>query len=218
MKWCMSPSEYRYSISVSSMIARSTMSTERKRCSMIEPLFRLRSRAWTSPRRLPGVLCWVSKTRNRSPSCLMTIPRLSFVAWIIAASSPKTPIIRAIRRAFAAGSGRFDLQPAQVHARREDTEAGGLQARLDRLAAPRSAGARRGPHRHHPASAGPADLGRAAPRPGRLGDPIDVGRRHPGGEALARLPLRGNQLRHRLELLGQQGLAHLYGYCADRGP
>ena len=83
MKWYMSPSWYRNSISVSSRMARSTMSTERNRWSLMEPLLRFRIFACTMPRRLPGVLCCASTTQYRSLSCLMHIPRFSWVAWIM---------------------------------------------------------------------------------------------------------------------------------------
>src|SRR4029450_6365395 len=44
------------------------------RCSNCEPSFSLRSLARTKPRRLPGVTCCCSMTRQRSPFCLTRFP------------------------------------------------------------------------------------------------------------------------------------------------
>src|SRR5437588_12897987 len=55
-------------------------SGERKRCSNIAPVRRLRSFAWMKARRLPGVRCSTLKTECRSLLCLMIMPGRSWVA------------------------------------------------------------------------------------------------------------------------------------------
>src|SRR5438874_13366738 len=55
-------------------------SGERKRCSNIAPVRRLRSFAWMKARRLPGVRCSTLKTECRSLLCLMIMPGRSCVA------------------------------------------------------------------------------------------------------------------------------------------
>src|SRR5436189_6017031 len=57
-------------------------SGERKRCSNIAPVRRLRSFAWVKARRLPGVRCSTLKTECRSLLCLMIMPGRSWVAGI----------------------------------------------------------------------------------------------------------------------------------------
>src|SRR2546426_9942540 len=57
-------------------------SGERKRCSNIAPVRRLRSFAWIKARRLPGVRCSTLKTECRSLLCLMIMPGRSWVAGI----------------------------------------------------------------------------------------------------------------------------------------
>src|SRR5438876_11982821 len=57
-------------------------SGERKRCSNIAPVRRLRSFAWMKARRLPGVRCSTLKTECRSLLCLMIMPGRSWVAGI----------------------------------------------------------------------------------------------------------------------------------------
>src|SRR5579863_2366435 len=64
-------------------------SGERKRCSNMAPVRRLRSLAWMKARRLPGVRCSTLKTECRSLLCLMIMPGRSWVAGI--AISEKTP-------------------------------------------------------------------------------------------------------------------------------
>src|SRR5215469_3009102 len=64
-------------------------SGERKRCSNIAPVRRLRSLAWMKARKLPGVRCSTLKTECRSLLCLMIMPGRSWVAGIdIAEQSP----------------------------------------------------------------------------------------------------------------------------------
>src|ERR1700727_1168793 len=57
-------------------------SGERKRCSNIAPVRRLRSLAWMKARRLPGVRCSTLNTECRSLLCLMIMPGRSWVAGI----------------------------------------------------------------------------------------------------------------------------------------
>src|SRR5207253_6790125 len=57
-------------------------SGERKRCSNIAPVRRLRSFAWMNARRFPGVRCSTLKTECRSLLCLMIMPGRSCVAGI----------------------------------------------------------------------------------------------------------------------------------------
>src|ERR1700758_5891471 len=57
-------------------------SGERKRCSNMAPVRRLRSLAWIKARRLPGVRCSTEKTECRSLLCLMIMPGRSCVAGI----------------------------------------------------------------------------------------------------------------------------------------
>src|SRR5678809_1023088 len=57
-------------------------SPERKRCSNMAPVRRLRSLAWIKARRLPGVRCSTLKTECRSLLCLMIMPGRSWVAGI----------------------------------------------------------------------------------------------------------------------------------------
>src|SRR5512146_2986638 len=57
-------------------------SAERKRCSNIAPVRRLRSFAWMNARRLPGVRCSTLNTECRSLLCLMIMPGRSWVAGI----------------------------------------------------------------------------------------------------------------------------------------
>src|SRR5947199_7269832 len=129
-------------------MALSTMSTERKRCSLIAPFLRLRIRAWTRPRRLPGVLCWASTTRYSSFSCLMHIPRFNWVAWIMDASSSLSANLH---------YSSLDLQAPQVDPEWHGLEPRGVHRGLHRLAP-----AWRRPDRDHPAASRPADLGRSA--------------------------------------------------------
>src|SRR5579864_522587 len=63
-------------------MARSTFSVEPKRCSKLLPLRRLRMRACTKPRQLPGVTCWTLMIRHTSPSKRMHMPARTWVAWI----------------------------------------------------------------------------------------------------------------------------------------
>src|SRR5580704_1088029 len=83
MKWKYSPSSYRYSISCSSSAARSTLSSELKRCSTMVPDLKLRILTCTKPRRLPGVRCSILKIENKSLFHLITMPGRSCVAEII---------------------------------------------------------------------------------------------------------------------------------------
>src|SRR3954464_13406697 len=57
-------------------------SGERKRCSNMAPVRRLRSLAWMKARRLPGVRCSTLNTECRSLLCLMIMPGRSWVAGI----------------------------------------------------------------------------------------------------------------------------------------
>src|SRR3954452_8353576 len=62
------------------MTAFSTLSSEEKRCSVMEPLRRLRILTCTKPRRLPGVLWFMLKTEYNSLLNLITIPGRNCVA------------------------------------------------------------------------------------------------------------------------------------------
>src|SRR5579862_7163450 len=62
-------------------------SGERKRCSNMAPVRRLRSLAWMNARRFPGVRCSTLKTECRSLLCLMIMPGRSWVAGIAIAGS-----------------------------------------------------------------------------------------------------------------------------------
>src|SRR5262245_41127144 len=62
------------------MLARSTLSSERNRCSVLEPVSMFTSRVCTMPRQLPGVTCRTFVTRCGLPLCMMTLPTLSWVA------------------------------------------------------------------------------------------------------------------------------------------
>src|SRR6201996_2558577 len=69
-------------MAISSTMTRSIGSGERKRCSNMAPVHRLRSLAWMKARRLPGVRCSTLKTECRSLLCLMIMPGRSWVAGI----------------------------------------------------------------------------------------------------------------------------------------
>src|ERR1035441_4411620 len=66
----------------SSTLTFSMASGERKRCSNMAPVRRLRSLAWMKARRLPGVRCSTLNTECRSLLCLMIMPGRSWVAGI----------------------------------------------------------------------------------------------------------------------------------------
>src|ERR1700687_5625690 len=66
----------------SSTLTFSMGSGERKRCSNMAPVRRLRSFAWMKARRLPGVLCSTLNTECKSLLCLMIMPGRSWVAGI----------------------------------------------------------------------------------------------------------------------------------------
>src|SRR5882672_5249042 len=80
----------------SSTVIFSIGSGERKRCSNMAPVRRLRSLAWMKARRLPGVRCSTLKTECRSLLCLMIMPGRSCVAGIdIGQDSPCTIAVEA---------------------------------------------------------------------------------------------------------------------------
>src|SRR6267378_1099367 len=66
----------------SSTLTFSMGSGERKRCSNMAPVRRLRSFAWMKARRLPGVRCSTLNTECKSLLCLMIMPGRSWVAGI----------------------------------------------------------------------------------------------------------------------------------------
>src|SRR5215470_5256064 len=66
----------------SSTLTLSIGSGDRKRCSNMAPVRRLRSLAWIKARRLPGVRCSTLNTECRSLLCLMIMPGRSWVAGI----------------------------------------------------------------------------------------------------------------------------------------
>src|SRR5450759_5896654 len=66
----------------SSTLTFSMGSGERKRCSNMAPVRRLRSFAWMKARRLPGVRCSTLNTECNSLLCLMIMPGRSWVAGI----------------------------------------------------------------------------------------------------------------------------------------
>src|ERR1700751_2686791 len=63
-------------------MTRSMGSGERKRCSKMAPVRRLRSLDWMNERKLPGVRCSTLKTVCSSLLCLIIIPGLICVAGI----------------------------------------------------------------------------------------------------------------------------------------
>src|SRR6266404_3220352 len=69
-------------MSTSSTLTFSMGSGERKRCSNMAPVRRLRNLAWIKARRLPGVRCSTLKTECRSLLCLMIMPGRIWVAGI----------------------------------------------------------------------------------------------------------------------------------------
>src|SRR3954464_37453 len=69
-------------MSTSSTLIFSMGSGERKRCSNIAPVRKLRSLAWMKARRFPGVRCSTLNTECRSLLCLMIMPGRSWVAGI----------------------------------------------------------------------------------------------------------------------------------------
>src|SRR5260370_33312317 len=66
----------------SSTLTFSMGSGERKRCSNMAPVRRLRNLAWMKARRLPGVRCSTLNTECKSLLCLMIMPGRSWVAGI----------------------------------------------------------------------------------------------------------------------------------------
>src|ERR1017187_6659814 len=66
----------------SSTLTFSMASGERKRCSNMAPVGRLRRLAWMKARRLPGVRCSTLNTECKSLLCLMIMPGRSWVAGI----------------------------------------------------------------------------------------------------------------------------------------
>src|SRR5277367_1429040 len=79
-------------MAVSSTTTRSMGSGERKRCSNMAPVRRLRSLAWIKARRLPGVRCSTEKTACSSLLCLMIMPGRICVAGI--AIKGRTPCFK----------------------------------------------------------------------------------------------------------------------------
>src|SRR5580658_2153612 len=69
-------------MSTSSTVIFSMGSGERKRCSNMAPVRRLRSLAWMKARRFPGVRCSTLNTECRSLLCLMIMPGRIWVAGI----------------------------------------------------------------------------------------------------------------------------------------
>src|ERR1700736_564329 len=69
-------------MSTSSTTILSIGSGERKRCSNIAPVRKLRSLAWMNARKLPGVRCSTLKTVCSSLLCLMIMPGRICVAGI----------------------------------------------------------------------------------------------------------------------------------------
>src|ERR1700692_4342086 len=63
--------------------ARSILSSDEKRCSIMVPELNLRIFTCTNPRRLPGVRCSILKIEKSSPFHLTTMPGRSCVAEII---------------------------------------------------------------------------------------------------------------------------------------
>src|SRR5262245_28863868 len=66
----------------SSTLTFSIGSGERKRCSNMAPVRKLRSLAWMNARRLPGVRCSTLNTECKSLLCLMIMPGRIWVAGI----------------------------------------------------------------------------------------------------------------------------------------
>src|SRR5690348_9716723 len=80
MKWNASPARYMYLRTCVSRSARSTLSSERNRCSVELPDTMSTSFVCTIPRQLPGVTCITLETRYGLPLCRMTFPTLIWVA------------------------------------------------------------------------------------------------------------------------------------------
>src|SRR5689334_4515835 len=105
MKWNVSPARYMYlSLCVSSS-ARSTLSSERKRCSVALPLTMSTSLVCTMPRQLPGVTCMTLETRYGLPLCRMTFPTLIWVATGTARASAVVGMDRRSGRLRVEGDG-----------------------------------------------------------------------------------------------------------------
>src|SRR5580700_10397636 len=85
-------------MSTSSTLTFSIGSGERKRCSNIAPVRRLRSLAWMKARRLPGVRCSTLNTECRSLLCLMIMPGRIWVAGIDIACNNLLKISAVCRR------------------------------------------------------------------------------------------------------------------------
>src|SRR5579859_2579551 len=81
-------------------------SGERKRCSNMAPVRRLRSLAWMKARRLPGVRCSTLNTECRSLLCLMIMPGRNCVAGI---AMQKTLLTKLVKCAGSRGNAQQTL-------------------------------------------------------------------------------------------------------------
>src|SRR5260370_18457949 len=89
----------------SSTLTFSMGSGERKRCSNMAPVRRLRNLAWMKARRLPGVRCSTLNTECRSLLCLMIMPGRSWVAGMAMGKSLSLHYLR-----LAEGPGSHDCE------------------------------------------------------------------------------------------------------------
>src|SRR5580693_4714536 len=122
-------------MSTSSTLTFSIGSGERKRCSNIAPVRRLRSLAWMKARRLPGVRCSTLNTECRSLLCLMIMPGRIWVAGIDIACNNLLKISAVCRRK----AGRPHFPPHK--GRKVILHSGGRKGNL-----PEAAFIVRGPH------------------------------------------------------------------------
>src|SRR5215472_6734453 len=100
-------------------------SGERKRCSNMAPVRRLRSLAWMKARKLPGVRCSTLNTECRSLLCLMIMPGRNWVAGIdIAQNSPCTIAVEAGGRRASHKFHRYRGQRIILHVGAGERETG----------------------------------------------------------------------------------------------
>src|SRR5271170_7075646 len=113
-------------------------SGERKRCSNMAPVRRLRSFAWMKARRLPGVRCSTLNTECKSLLCLMIMPGRSWVAGIDIA---RLHLLHSARNSGQPGRSGFPGEPVFLPA---GVEVAGASAALEINASFYTGGAERG--------------------------------------------------------------------------
>src|SRR5437868_3669996 len=120
-------------MSTSSTTILSIGSGERKRCSNMAPVRKLRNLAWINARRLPGVRCSTLNTECRSLLCLMTMPGRNCVAGIAMQKTLLTELVDACRGGLEAAGGSIQMEPRGellILARSEE-HTSELQSRFD---------------------------------------------------------------------------------------